>query len=149
MSVDIHACWKGPLATTREELKEALEALGFPATVLHDLEGADGYWPVDIGGCKTGVVIYFDDNLEELAGDYPVLAAALEGRDSVVQFSWGGDSAEAGTGLALAAAIGKLRDAIIYDPQGEECLSVDEAVAQAKEMFEAALKEGYQEREDE
>ena len=149
MSMNFHACWKGPLAITREELKAALEGLGLSATILHDLEGATGYWPVDINGCKTGVEIYFDDNLDELTGYYPVLAAALDGRDSVVMFSWTGDFAEGGTGIALAAAIAKLRDGIVYDPQDGVCLSVETAASQAKEMFEYARKEGYQERQDE
>jgi len=149
MSNDFHACWKGPLAVTREELEGALESFGFSATVLHELEGAEGYWPIDIDGLKTGVIIYFDDNLDELTGYYPVLAAALAGRDKVVQFSWGGDSAEAGTGIVLAAAIAKLRDGIIYDPQDAECLSIETAISHVKGMFESAHKEGYQKRQDE
>jgi|GEM_PF-2380351 len=149
MSVDLHACWKGPLDISRDELKAALAELGFPSTILHDLEGARGYWPVDIDGCKTGVEIYFDDNLEELTGYYPVLAAALAGRDNVVMFTWGGDAAESGAGIAVAAAIAKLRDGIVYDPQCAECLSVEAAASQAKEMFDYARKEGYRQREDE
>lgn len=149
MSYDFHACWKGPLAITRDELEGALKDLGFSATILHDLDGAEGYWPIDIDGLKTGVIIYFDDNLDELTGDYPVLAAALAGRDNVVQFSWGGDSGEAGAGIALAAAIAKLRDGIIYDPQDAQCLSIETAISHAKGMFESARKEGYLEREDE
>lgn len=148
MSVDLYACWKGPLAIDRESLGRALETLGFPSTILHDLEGADGYWPIDIAGCKTGVGIFFDNNLEELTEDYPVLAAALDGRDGVVLFSWGGDLAEAGAGIALAGAIAQIRDAIIYDPQGEECMTVGEAVKQAKELFDSARRDGYRARED-
>lgn len=149
MSMNIHACWKGPVAVTREGLKVVLAELGFQSTILHELEGAEGYWPVDIDGCKTGVEIYFDSNLEELTDDYPVLAAALAGRDSVVTFAWGGDFAEGGAGIALAAAIAKLQEGIVYDPQDAVCLSVETAISQAKEMFDYARKEGYREREDE
>ena len=149
MSMNVHACWKGPLAISRDQLKAALADLGFASTILHDLEGAEGYWPVDIDGCRTGVEIYFENNLDELTEDYPVLAGALEGRDGVVTFVWGGDFAEGGAGIALAAAIAKLRAGIVYDPQDAVCLSVEAAAAQAKEMFDYARKEGHQAREDE
>lgn len=149
MSMNLYACWKGPLAVSRDQLKAALAELGFASTILHDLEGAEGYWPVDIDGCKTGIEIYFDGNADELAGDYPVLAAALAGRDNAVTFAWGGDFAEGGAGIALAAAIAKLRDGIVYDPQDDVCSSPETAAAQAKEMFDYARKEGYQAREDE
>ncbi len=149
MSMNLHACWKGPLAISRDHLKAALAELGFSSTILHDLDGAEGYWPVDIDGCKTGVEVYFDDNLEELTGHYPVLAAALAGRDRAVTFIWGGDFAEGGAAIALAAVIAKLRDGIVYDPQDAEHLTLQAAVSAAKEMFEYARKEGYREREDE
>lgn len=149
MSMNFHACWKGPLSVGRDELKAALGDLEFASTILHDLEGAEGYWPVDIDGCKTGVEIYFDSNLDQLTEDYPVLAGALGGRDSVVTFTWGGDFAEGGAGIALAAAITKLRAGIVYDPQDGVCLSVEAAAAQAKEMFDYARKEGYQARDSE
>ncbi|MDP2377124.1 MAG: hypothetical protein Q8M36_26155, partial [Reyranella sp.] len=91
MSMDLHVCWRGDLAWDRTRLKAALDALGFEATVLYDFEGASGFWPVDLAGCKTGVEIYFDDNLAELAEMYPELAAAVDGRDKVVNFTWGGN----------------------------------------------------------
>ena len=147
MSMNLHVCWKGPLASSRDQLEAALAELGFASTVLYDLEGAEGYWPIDIDGCKTGLEIYFYSNLEELTENYPVLAAALAGRDSGVTFISGGDFAEGGAGIALAAAIAKLRGGIVYDPQDATCLSVEMAASQAKEMFEYARKEGYRERE--
>jgi hypothetical protein len=149
MSMSIHACWKGPLAVTRDRLQAALAELGFQATILHELEGAEGYWPIDIDGCKTGVEIYFDSDLGELTGHYPVLAAALADRDSVATFVWGGDFAEGAAAIALAAAVARLREGILYDPQDAECLSVETATSDAKEMFEYARKEGYRERADE
>ena len=79
MSMDLHVCWRGDLAWDRARLKGALDALGFDATVLYDFEGSSGFWPVDLAGCKTGVEVYFDDNLAELTEMYPELAAAVDG----------------------------------------------------------------------
>ncbi|MDI1288250.1 MAG: hypothetical protein PSV46_27975 [Reyranella sp.] len=143
MSMDLHVCWRGDLAWDRARLKSALDALGFDATVLYDFEGAEAYWPIEIAGCKTGVEIYFDDNLEELTGLYPELAAAVDGRDKVVNFTWGADAAEGGTALALAAALTSLGDAIIYFPQDAICMTKAEAADEARKMFELAKTEGY------
>lgn len=143
MSMDLHVCWRGDLAWDRAGLKAALDALGFEATVLYDFEGAEAYWPIELAGCKTGVEVYFDDSLEELTQTYPELAAAVDGRDKLVNFNWGGDFAEGGTALALAAALTTLGDAIIFDPQGAICLSGAEAAEEARKMFELARTEGY------
>ena len=148
MSMDLHVCWRGDLAWDRAGLKGALDALGFDATVLYDFEGTSGFWPVDLAGCKTGVEVYFDDNLVELSEMYPELAAAVDGRDKVVNFTWGGNFAEGGTAFALAAALATLGDAIIYEPQEAVCLSAAQSAEEARQMFQLAKTEGYRARDE-
>ncbi|MDP2378289.1 MAG: hypothetical protein Q8M36_32110, partial [Reyranella sp.] len=99
-------------------------------------------------GCKTGVEIYFDDNLAELAEMYPELAAAVDGRDKVVNFTWGGNFAEGGTALGLAAALATLGDAIIYDPQDAACLTSAQSAEEARKLFQLAKTEGYRARDE-
>jgi hypothetical protein len=99
-------------------------------------------------GCKTGVEVYFDDNLGELAEMYPELAAAVDGRDKVVNFTWGGNYAEGGTAFALAAALATLGDAIIYDPQEDICLPAAQSAEEARQLFQLAKVEGYRARDE-
>jgi hypothetical protein len=148
MSMDIHVCWRGAFAPSRAALQGALKEVGFEATVLHDFPGDGGFWPIDIGEFKTGVEADADDDLDELVEDYPVLAAALDGRDRGVTFTFGGDPAEAGTALALAAAIAHLCGAVVYEPSEGVTYSTSRAAAEARDSFEMAKKEGYRQRED-
>ncbi len=147
MSMEPHVCWQGELTFDRSQLEGALAALGFASTVLHDFHEADGFWPVDIAGCKTGVEIYLENDLEALREDYPELASALGGRDKGATFRWGGDAAECATGLALAAALARLGDVVIYEPSEGVSYSETRAADEARNMFKIAEKEGYRGRE--
>lgn len=144
MSVDVYAFWTGHLKANKEALQAALEALGFQARVLHEFNEAEAFWPIDLNGFKTGVEIYLFDDLK----DFPEVADKLEGRDHAALFTFGSNSAEAGTALAVAAALTKVSNALIYDPQSSEFLSMERAVADARGMFDVAVKEGAQQRED-
>jgi hypothetical protein len=142
MSIDLHVCWRGQLTVDPIKLKSALDGLGFDATVLHDdFDIAEGFWPIEIAGFHTGVEIQHEKDLEELTELYPVLAAALDGRDKGVTFTWRGDAAECGTGLAFAAALGRLADVIIYEPSEGVIVSSERCTEDARQMFEEAKKE--------
>jgi len=142
MSMELHVCWHGELAVDSVKLKNALDALGFDAIVQYDdFDTAEGFWPIEIAGLKTGVEIQHEDDLQELSELYPVLATALDGRDKGVTFIWHGDSAECGTGLAFAAALGGLTDVIIYEPSEGVILSSARCAEDGRQMFEDAKKE--------
>lgn len=149
MSMDFHVCWQGERAVDAASLGDALRALGFKSTILHDFNDADGYWPIDMDGFRTGVEIYLQSDLSELKGFYPVLAAALEGRDRGATFVCHSDAAECGVAVALAAALARLFDGIMYEPIEGVIFPIERAVAEAKGMFESARKDGYRDREDE
>ena len=148
MSLNLHVCWGGELPLDRPALKQALAAAGFDATILHDFVGAEGYWPVDIDGYRSGVEIDFQHDLKELREDYPVLSEALGARDKGVVFTFGGDHAEGGVACALAAALARLGDVVIYEPSEGVVYSPERAVAEARQSFEMAAKEGYRARDD-
>jgi hypothetical protein len=149
MSMDFHVCWQGERAVDTASLGDALRALGFEATILHDFNEAHGYRPIDMDGLRTGVEIYLDSDLGELRRNYEVLEAALEGRDRGATFVTHGDSAECGVGMALAAALARLFDGIMYEPIEGVIFPIERAVAEAKGMFESARKDGYRDRGDE
>lgn len=142
MSMELYVCWRRDRAVESGKLKSALDGLGFEATVLHDFDKADGFWPIEIAGCKTGVEIYLDYDLQELSDDYPLLATALEGRDKAAMFVMHSKAAEYGTAMALAAALARLTDAVIYDPSDDVILSPEKSAEDARYMFEEAKQEG-------
>jgi hypothetical protein len=147
MSMDLHVCWQGDFKPSRQALREALAAIGFEATVLHDFADGEGYWPIDIAGYRTGVETYAERDLTELRDLYPVLAKALDGRDSGVTFTFGGDAGECGTALALAAALAQLGDVIIYEPSEGIVFPATRAADEARQMFEVARQEGCRQRD--
>ncbi len=149
MSMEFHVCWQGERVVESASLGDALRALGFEAKILHEFNGADGYWPVDMDGLRTGVEVYFDSDVDELRRNYEVLEAALEGRDRGATFVSHGDSAECGVAIALAAALARLFDGIMYEPIEGVIFPMERGVAEAKGMFESARKDGYRDREEE
>ena len=149
MSLDIHVCWRGAFSPSRADLQDALKAAGFDVTLLHDFVGSYGYWPIDISGLKTGVELYFYDNVPNLKEIYPVLAAAVGDKDKAVTLTFGGDYAEYGAAFALGAAIARMTDAIIYEPQIGRVISPSDAIEAAQLFFKDAKEKGYRVREDE
>jgi hypothetical protein len=142
MSMDLHVCWRGDITFESAKLKSALDTLGFEATVLHDFNSADGFWPIEIAGCKAGVEVYFNEDLEELSEFYPLLATALEGRDRGATFTMHGEAGEYGTAMALAAALASLAEVVIYEPSDDVILSPEKSVEEARYFFEQAKREG-------
>ncbi|HYC65247.1 MAG TPA: hypothetical protein VEC14_10995 [Reyranellaceae bacterium] len=147
MSVDVYAFWQGEPKLDKATLQSALAELGFEARVLHEFNEADAFWPIDLAGFKTGVEIYLLTDLEETREDYPDLMPLLGERDRGALFTFGSNAAEAGTAVALAAALAKAADALVYDPQSSTICSIDQLVGEAKQFFEDALKEGAQQRQ--
>lgn len=141
MSMELYVCWRGALEIESAKLKGALDTAGFEAKILHDFNTADGFWPVEIAGHEVGVEIYHDYDLQELIDDCPLVATALDGRDKLITFVWHSRAAEAATGLALAAALARLGDVLIYEPSDDVILSPEKCIEDARDMFEAAKEE--------
>jgi hypothetical protein len=146
MSMNLHVCWAGDLPVDRPKLKEGLAAAGFDATILHDFVDAQGFWPVDIDGFRSGVEVDFQSDLDELREFYPVLSEALGARDKGVTFTFAGDWAEGAVGCALAAALAHLGEVVIYEPSEGVVWSPQRAIEEARQSFELARKEGYRKR---
>jgi hypothetical protein len=141
MSMELYVFRREEFTVDSLKLKGALEALGMEATVLHDFESADGFWPVEMAGVKAGVEIYLDHDVAEISEDCAVLEGALDGHDKLVTFIWHG-LGEGGTALVLAAALAKLGDVVIYEPSEDVVLSPERSAQQGMEFLEEAKKNG-------
>jgi hypothetical protein len=139
--MELYAFRREELTVDSLKLKGALDALGVEATILHDFESADGFWPVEMSGVKAGVEIYLDHDVAEIREDRPVLEAALDGHDKLVTFVWHG-LGEGGTALVLAAALAKLGDVVIYEPSEDVILSPERSAREGMEFLEEAKKNG-------
>jgi len=141
MSMELYVFRREELTVDPLKLKGALESLGLEATVLHDFESADGFWPVEMAGVTAGVEIYLDHDVAEISEDCPVLEAALDGHDKLVTFVWH-QLGEGGTALVLAAALAKLGDVVIYEPSEDVVFSPERSAQEGMEFLEEAKKNG-------
>jgi hypothetical protein len=141
MSMELYVFRREELTIDSSKLKGALEALGLEATVLHDFESADGFWPVEMAGVKAGVEIYLDYDVKEISEDCSVLEAALDGHDKLVTFVWR-HLGEGGAALVLAAALAKLGDVVNYEPSEDVIYSPERSAREGMEFLEEAKKNG-------
>lgn len=147
MSMAVHVLWRQGAKIDSASLAATLKDLGFEATLAHELDGSEGFWPADIAGFRTGFEVWMG-SIDEFVGDYPDLASSLQGRDREVAFVWHSDFAEAGAAMIMAAALAQLTQGLIYEAQDGEFYSVERAVQASLELFEVARGEGYEVRED-
>lgn len=147
MSMSVHVLWRQGARIDSSSLVTTLKDLGFEAALAHELDGSEGYWPADIAGFRTGFEVSMGP-IDEFVGDYPDLASSLQGRDREAAFIWHSDFAQAGAAMVVAAALAKLTQGLVYEAQDGELYSIDRAVQAARELFEVARREGYEERED-
>lgn len=147
MSMSVHVLWRRGATIDLTSLGAALKDLGFEAALAHELEGSEGFWPADIAGFRTGFEVSTGP-IDEFVEDYPDLAASLEGRDTEAAFVWHSDFAQAGAAMLVAAALAKVTGGLIYEAQDGELYSIERSVQAARELFEVARMEGYEERED-
>ncbi len=131
MSDEIDVFWRGPLRVSGRALQGALATLGFEATILSEFKEARLFWPIEFGTLRTGFEVYafaFDEDLEAISKEMP----ELSGRDHQATFRFFGD-AEGGVAFAIAAALAKLKDALIRDRHAgiNIWVSSEEAAAKA------------------
>ena len=147
MSMSVHVLWQRGAGIDSTSLMAALKDLGFEADLMHELDGADGFWPADIAGLRTGFEVSMGP-IDDFVEDYPDVASSLQGQDTEAAFFWHSDFAQAGAAMLVAAALAKATQGVIYEAQDGEFYSIDRAVQAARELLDMARKEGYEERED-
>src|SRR5262245_19173682 len=140
MSMETHVFFRGKLPS-KAALSRAMKELDFrfsitPAT--GSLEAQKGFMPMKLRGEETGVEFdVFGDRvaIEEFA-DADV-DASFERRASL---HWGSDFAEAVASMCMAAALAKLVDGVVFDEAEDRLLSVDDAIAVARQNVQRLLQ---------
>jgi hypothetical protein len=140
MSMEIHVFFRGSLPT-KTALSRAMKELGFPFSIkpaTGSLEQQSGFMPMMLRGEETGVEfdVYND------SGAFAEFAAkgvdpSLERRASL---RWGGDADETTAGLCVAAALAKLVNGAVLDEAEDKLLSVDDAIAVARQNLKALVQ---------
>jgi hypothetical protein len=140
MSIETHVFFRGKLPS-KAALSRAMKELGFPFSITPatgSLEAQKGFMPMKLRGEETGVEFdVFGDRVavEEFA-DVGV-DASFERRASL---RWGGDFQEAVVGMCAAAALAKLIDGVVFDEAEDRLLSVDDAIAVARQNLQRLLQ---------
>src|SRR5262245_5537885 len=120
MSLELHVLFQGKLPS-KAALTRCFKELGFPlafAVGTSLLEQHKGFLPMRLRREESGVE--FDTSrgrahVEEIAGK------RVDPRfTSSANFRWGGDDNEFVTAFCLAAALAKLVDGVVFDPQEGE-----------------------------
>ncbi|MBM3644514.1 MAG: hypothetical protein FJX02_09270 [Alphaproteobacteria bacterium] len=141
MSLNLYAFLKSPVDVSRADLAEALAAVGFPAVVPHELSEADGYWPVEFAERHCGVQMVISDTVEGALADDPEILGRLGGRDRHVLFWWSSLAQEGGAAYAIAAALIRRCDVLVYDPEEGGWMDLEGCRKVAREMFDWAREE--------
>lgn len=126
-----------------EAIERTMAEIGLPFKISEHvtIENHAGFLPMTCGegddAQETGTEVYFDaaaSTIEEfgLTGVDPAF-------QTEVSFRWGGDMMHCASAAALAAAIAKLTNGIVYEDSEGVLLSVDEAIALAQTNLAAAL----------
>jgi hypothetical protein len=135
MSMEIHVLFRGKLPT-KAALQTALRELGFPFSikpVTGSLERQDGFMPMLLEREETGAefdVFEGRDAVEEIGGKDvdPCF-------DRAANFRWGGSMHECASAVCAAAALAKLVDGVVFDDEEGKLLSIEQAIAAARQVF--------------
>ena len=117
-------------------LQEAIKALKFPLVLDRDYAPFEaGYVPCALDGEDAGFDLRFKEMPADLSAT-PRLQSALDGRDTLMSFKWGGDPREDAAASIVCAALAKDFGAVVQDGYGDVLLSVDGLLVRAKAALE-------------
>jgi hypothetical protein len=138
--METHVFFRGTLPG-KAALSRALKELEFPFSITPasgSLEAQSGFMPMKLRGEETGVEfsVYGDHAAVEEFADVGV-DPDFERRASL---RWGGDFQEAVAGMCVAATLAKLLDGVVFDEAEDRLLSVEDAIAIARQNLQSLLK---------
>jgi hypothetical protein len=140
MSMEIHLFFRGELPT-KTALSRAMKELGFPFSIkpaTGSLERQSGFMPMMLRGEETGVEFdVYNDSAAFAEFAAKGVDPSLERRASL---RWGGDADETAAGLCVAAALAKLMNGAVLDEAENKLLSVDDAIAVARQNLKALVQ---------
>lgn len=146
MSMETHVFFRGALPS-KAAVTRAMKELGLPFSIAPpagSLEAQSGFLPMKLRGKETGVEfdVYGDHAAVEEFAD----AGVDPGFERRASLRWGGDLQEAVAGMCIAAALAKLLDGVVFDEAEDRLLSVDDAIAVARQNLQALLPPEDQKR---
>jgi len=138
MSMEIHVLFHGKLPS-KAALTRCFKELGFPLSFqpgTGTLERHKGYLPMRLRGEESGIEFDTHDgckHVEEVAGK------RIDARFTrSTNFRWGGDKDEFVVALCFAAALAKLTDGAVFDPQEGELRTFAQASDVARKQLATA-----------
>lgn len=140
MSMEIHVFFRGKLPT-KAVLSHAMKELGFPFSIkpaTGSLEEQSGFMPMLLRREETGVEL---DVYNDTAAFAEFASKGIDpslGRRASLR--WGGDAEEAAAGLCVAAALAKLMNGAVFDEAEDKLLSVDDAIAVARQNLKPLVQ---------
>jgi hypothetical protein len=140
MSTETHVFFRGKLPS-KASLSRAMKELAFPFSITPatgSLEAQQGFMPMKLRGEETGVEfdVFADPTAVEEFADAGV-DPKFERRASL---RWGGDFQEAVAGMCVAAALAKLVDGVVFDEAEDRLLSVEDAIAVARQNLQTLVQ---------
>ena len=134
MSIEIHVLFAGELPS-KAALVQCFGDLAFPLefhSAVEDLKHHKGFLPMTFRAERSGVE--FDtwndrESVEEIAGDD--IDPQFTG---TANFRFGGDEKELAVALCFAAALAKLVNGVVFDPQEGELQTVEQAIEIARKQ---------------
>jgi hypothetical protein len=135
MAMEIHVLFRGKLPT-KAALQTALRELGFPFSIkpaTGSLERQDGFMPMLLNREETGAEF---DVFEGRAAVEEIGGKDVDPRfERVANFRWGGSMHECASAVCGAAALGKLVDGVVFDDEEGKLLSIEQAIAAARQVI--------------
>jgi hypothetical protein len=145
MSTEMNVFFQGELPDTAA-LTRTMQELGFPISFApqhYPLEGQAGFRPMLVRGKASGTELHIDegrDAIKEIA--IPERLKDIDPRfDRSVSFRFGGNWNELLCGICAAAAVAKLVDGIVYEPQDGALWPLNHAISEARKMIAIVEKE--------
>jgi hypothetical protein len=138
--MELHVFFRGELPT-RAALTKAMKELGFPLAInpaAGSLEQQKGFMPMRWRRDDAGV------EFDVWSGRSAIKEIKAKGVDSSfdrsANFRWGGEEGELLCALCAAAALAKLTNGIVFDPEEDRLQTVDEAIEAARATLGALTK---------
>ncbi len=122
---------------TTDNLNGYAKDLALPIKITHvlDLKSHSGFMPVELNGEKSGVETYYDESLEDLHLPQSDDLKKME-EVGVVTFRWGSDFREGATAFYMAYILGAKCQAVAFETEGGNYMSVDDVKNYALLMLE-------------
>jgi hypothetical protein len=131
MSMELHVFFRGSLPAVAS-LNAAMKELELPLSIKSrgSLDRHEGFLPMTWCREETGVEF---DVYSDPKALYEIRPAGVDPKlDRSANFRWSGDVVELLAAQSLAAAVVRLANGVVFDPEAGRTLSIDELVADAR-----------------